>query len=89
MRDLWPLLLVGALVVGAGAIKKPDTGGGSGQPDPGGSCIGCCPGTSTYEGMLTARAFLQTKYGSWANTNPWAKFAHTAGYGMCPGYNDF
>jgi len=64
---------------GAGASPTP--------PAPG--CKGCCPGTSTYEGMLKAKALLKSRYGSWSNTPIFAQLGHTLGYGQCPGYNDF
>ena len=72
-------MLLGAR--GSGASPTP--------PDAGSGCKGCCPGTSTYEGMIKAKALLKSRYGSWSDT-PWgAQLAHTLGYGQCPGYNDF
>ena len=73
------VMLLGARSNGAGGSTPPGTPG----------CVGCCPGTNTYEGMLKAKALLKSRYGSWSAT-PWgAQFAHTLGYGQCPGYNDF
>jgi len=77
------LIIILVLLLGAGGSTTPP-----GSP-PGGGCKGCCPGTSTYDGMLRARAYLKSKYGSWSDTPLGAQLAHTFGYGQCPGYNDF
>jgi len=62
--------------------------GSPGSPTPPG-CVGCCPGTSTYDGMIKARASLKATYGSWANTPWWAQLAHSLGYSQCPGYDSY
>ena len=72
------VMLLGAR--GSGASPTP--------PEPPG-CKGCCPGTSTYEGMVKAKAVLKARYGSWSNTPIFVQLGHTLGYGQCPGYNDF
>ena len=73
------ILLLGAKKNGGGGSTPPGTPG----------CVGCCPGTSTHDGMLLAKAELIRRYGSWAGTPGWAQFLHTVGYGQCPGYNAF
>ena len=73
------VMLLGARSNGAGGSTPPGTPG----------CVGCCPGTSTYEGMLKAKGVLKARYGSWSNTPAFVQFGHTIGYGQCPGYNDF
>jgi len=78
--------IVLALVLLLGATQA---GGGGGSPPGTPGCVGCCPGTSTYEGMLRARAGLQIRFGSWQNTPWWAQLAHSLGYSQCPGYNEY
>ena len=51
--------IVLALVLLLGATQA---GGGGGSPPGTPGCVGCCPGTSTYEGMLRARAGLQIRF---------------------------
>lgn len=85
MRDLLPILIIGGLLV-AFAGKKQDP---PADPPSGGGCIGCCPGTSTYNGMLRAKGSLALRYGSWAQVPLFLQIGHTVAYGQCPGYNDF
>jgi hypothetical protein len=77
------VIIILVLLLGAKGGTSPTA------PDAGSGCKGCCPGTSTYDGMIKARALLQTKYGSWSETPLFAQLGHTLGYGQCPGYNDF
>lgn len=76
------VIIILVLLLGAGRSATPTPPGTPG-------CVGCCPGTSTYEGMLKAKAILISKYGTWDNTPTFARIAHTIGYGQCPGYSDF
>ena len=80
------LLLIIALLLGA---RKGNGGGSAPAPPPAPGCAGCCPGTSTYEGMLKARSLLQSEWGTWSDVPLLVKLAHIGGYGQCPGYADF